>query len=130
MLTQARHQVTARRLLLSIGLIIIGLGLIGFFGMRAYRAYTRFRPAELVVATTDVEAMRGWMTVPYIARAYGVPEEALFAALAIPKEGNRRLSVKQLVAKYGRDPLATRQAIQQVILRERRTPTPASRGAP
>jgi hypothetical protein len=59
-----------------------------------------------------------------IARAYGVPEDALFAALAIPKAENERLSVKQLVAKYGRDPLATRQAIQQVLLREQRTPTP------
>jgi hypothetical protein len=120
----------SRRLMMTIGLIVVGLGLIGFFGMRAYRAYTRIRPAELAVGTTDVEALRGWMTLPYIARAYGVPEDSLFAALAIPKEGNQRLSVKQLVAKYGRDPLATRQAIQQVLLRERRAPTPASRGAP
>jgi hypothetical protein len=68
------------------------------------------------------------MTLPYIARAYGVPEDTLFAALGIPRAGNQRLSVKQLVTKYGRDPQETRQAIQQVLLHHQRTPTP--RGAP
>ncbi|MBK9714808.1 MAG: hypothetical protein IPO81_26440 [Kouleothrix sp.] len=61
-------------------------------------------------AADDVADIRGWMTLPYMARAYGVPEDALFDALAIPRAGNERLSVKQLVAKYGRDPQATRHA--------------------
>ena len=65
------------------------------------------------------------MTLPYIARAYGMPEDTLFAALVIPKAGNERLSVKQLVAKYHRDPLTTRQTIQQVLLREMRVYTPS-----
>ena len=119
----------SRRLVLSIALVILGAALVGFFGVRAYRAYTRFQTAALATGTTDVEAIRGWMTLPSIARAYGVPEDTLFAALAIPKAGNERLSVKQLVAKYDRDPLATRQAIQQVLLREQRRPT-SSGGTP
>jgi hypothetical protein len=112
-------------MLLTIVLVIVGLGLTGFFGTRAYRAYSRLQPAGLSASTTDVEAIRGWMTLPYIARAYGVPEDALFAALGIPKAGNQQLSVRQLVAKYDRDPLTTRQAIQQVLLHERRMPTPS-----
>jgi hypothetical protein len=115
----------SRRLLLTIVLVIVGLGLVGFFGTRAYRAYSRLQPAGLSAGTSDVEAIRGWMTLPYIARAYGVPEDALFAALDIPTAGNQQLSVRQLVAKYDRDPLATRQAIQQVLLREQRRPAPS-----
>jgi hypothetical protein len=124
MVIQSRTASTSRRVMLSIALLLLGTALTGFFGIRAYRAYDHFNSHAPTTGMTDVEAIRGWMTVPYIARAYGVPADALFAALGIPQAGNDRLSVKQLVAKYGRDPLATRQAIQQVLLREQRTPTP------
>jgi hypothetical protein len=115
---------SSSRRVLTIALVVVGLGLVGFFGLRAYRASTRFQPDAPAAGLHDVEAIRGWMTLPYIARAYGVPEDALFEALAIPKAENARLSVKQLVAKYDRDPQATRQAIQQVLLREQGVPTP------
>ena len=124
MIAQPSTPSLSRRLMLTIALVIVGAALVGFFGLRAYRAYDRFQHSALTVGTTDVEAIRGWMTLPYISRAYGVPEDALFAALGIPKAGNQRLSVKQLVTKYGRDPQATRYAIQQVLLRHQRTPKP------
>ena len=119
---------SSSRRVLTIALVVVGLGLVGFFGLRAYRAYTRFQLDAPANGLHDVEAIRGWMTLPYIARAYGVPEDALFDALSIPKAGNTRLSVKQLVAKYDRDPQATRQTIQQVV-REMRGFTPSG-GAP
>ena len=125
MVAQPHTPSASRRLMLSIALLLAGAALVGFFGLRAYRAYTRFQPDALPAGTTDVEAIRGWMTLPYIARAYGVPEDALFDALTIPKAGNAHLSVKQLVAKYDRDPLATRQALQQALLREQRAPPPS-----
>jgi hypothetical protein len=128
MIALPRTPSASRRLLLTIVLVIVGAALVGFFGLRAYHAYERFRGSALSTGATDVEAIRGWMTLPYIARAYGVPEDTLFAALGIPKPGNERLSVKQLVAKYGHDPLATRQAIQQVLLQHQRALTPG--GAP
>ena len=114
---------SAYRRVLTIILVVIGVALVGFFGLRAYRAYTRFQPDAPVAGLRDVEAIRGWMTLPYIARAYGVSEDALFEALTIPKAENARLSVKQLVAKYDRDPQATRQTIEQVLLREQGVPT-------
>ena len=128
MIAQPRMSSLSRRMILTIALVIVGAAIIGFFGLRAYRAYERFQRSALTAGTTDVEAIRGWMTLPYIARAYGVPEDTLFAALDIPKAGNQRLSVKQLVAKYGRDPQATRQAIQQVLRQHQRPSTPP--GAP
>ena len=128
--TQSRAPSVSRRLLLTIALVVVGLGLVSFFGTRAYRAYDRLQQHELASGTTDVEAIRGWMTLPYIAHSYGVPEDALFGALGIPKAGNERSSVKQLVTRYQRDPLATRQTIQHLLLEYQRTPTPAPRGAP
>jgi hypothetical protein len=121
---RANLRLSTHHLAITIVLVIAGRGMVGFFGLRAYRAYDRFQHDASAGGVTDVEAIRGWMTLPYIARAYGVPEDSLFDALAIPKAGNARLSVKQLVATYGRDPQATRQAIQQVLLREQGVPTP------
>jgi hypothetical protein len=117
------------RRVITIALVIAGLGMVGFFGIRAYRAYDRFQHDVPATGLRDVEAIRGWMTLSYIARAYGVPEDALFEALTLPKAGNARLSVKQLVAKYDRDPQATRQTIQKVLLRELRGVAPGG-GAP
>jgi hypothetical protein len=122
---RANLRQSTHRLAVTIVLVIAGLGMVGFFGLRAYRAYDRFQhDAPAGNNMTDVEAIRGWMTLSYIARAYSVPEDALFEALTIPKAGNERLSVKQLVVKYDRDPQATRQAIQQVLMREQGVPTP------
>lgn len=125
---RANLRQSTHRLAITIVLVIAGLGMVGFFGLRAYRAYDRFEHGAPAGGVTDVEAIRGWMTLPYIARAYGVPEDSLFEALTLPKAGNERLSVKQLVVKYDRDPQATRQTIQQVLLRAQRAPTPG--GAP
>jgi len=130
MIAQPRTASPSRRLMLTIALVIVGAALVGFFGLRAYHAYDRFQGSALTAGTTDVEAIRGWMTLPYIAHAYGVPEDALFGALGIPIAGNERSSVKQLVTRYQRDPLATRQMIQQVLLQYQRTPTPTAGGAP
>ena len=128
MVIPSKTRSSSYRRVLTIALVVVGLGLVGFFGLRAYRAYTRFQPDAPVAGMIDVEAIRGWMTLSYIARAYGVPEDSLFEALTIPKAGNARLSVKQLVAKYDRDPQATRQTIQQVV-RGMRGFTPSG-GAP
>jgi len=48
----------------------------------------------------DSEAIRGWMTIPYLARTYHIPEEYLFEQLHIPPEGNRDKSLRQLNAEY------------------------------
>ena len=50
--------------------------------------------------TTDVNAIRGWMTVPYIAAAYSVPEAYIFEKIEIPIEENRQKSLSQINLKY------------------------------
>lgn len=114
----------ARRFALAIALALAGLVLIGFFSARAYRAYERIQRDVPAGGLTDVEDIRGWMTLPYIARAYDVPEDALYNALGIPKLGNERLSIKQLVEKYGRDAQTSRAQLQQALLRSQHAPSP------
>lgn len=130
MTLEATIRPAVRRLALVIVLMLVGLAIVGLFGARAYRAYARFQQPAPAGSLDDVADIRGWMTLPYIARAYRVPEDALYQALAIPKQGNERLSVKQIVAKYGRDPQATRLLLQQTVLLARPDVTPAPGGAP
>lgn len=87
-------------------LIIIGCLLILFFGLGALRAFQKFDghappphvfPEQL---ETDVERVREWMTIPFIARMYGVPESILYEALAIPAWGNHKKSLEDLNREY------------------------------
>jgi heme/copper-type cytochrome/quinol oxidase subunit 2 len=71
--------------ILIIILIVIGLLITVHFGMRAMRAFgvLRHRPFPPPMET-DVELIRGWMTIPYIAHVYSVPDVILWESLGIP----------------------------------------------
>jgi hypothetical protein len=89
-----------------VGLIIIGLMIIGFFGLRTARAFRQFHghrpppPFSTKLVETDVALIRDWMTVPFISRMYHVPDRLLFDALEIPEHGNQEKSLKQLNEEY------------------------------
>jgi hypothetical protein len=117
-------------LVITIVLIILGLGLVLFFGVRTYRDYHRLRERGLSPGVTDVEDIRGWMTLRHIARAYGVPEDTLFKGLGVPGAGNEKLSIKQLAKKYDREPAEVRKTVQEIILRYQQTTTPPAEGTP
>jgi len=94
-----------RRALVSV-LIIFGILTVGFFGMRTVHAFREFRghrprpPFENQQPATDVELIRDWMTIPFIARMYHVPPNILFEALRIQPLGNKEKSLKELNEKY------------------------------
>ena len=73
--------------ILAIVLVLIGLGLVIFFGIRTVRSYrelTYIQQEGLDVGTADLDAIRPWMTPKFVAVAYAVPQEYLFAELGIP----------------------------------------------
>jgi len=73
--------------ILAIVLVLIGLGLVIFFGIRTVRSYreiTYIQQEGLDVGTANVDAIRPWMTPKFVAVAYAVPQEFLFAELGIP----------------------------------------------
>jgi len=98
----------ARQRNLTIALIVLGILLIAVFGQRAIDAYRRIqtersmpeRPSAMMAAGEDVELVRDWMTIPYIAKTYGIPAEVLFEALEIPQRGNRGKSLAELNLQY------------------------------
>ena len=81
-------------------LIFLGIALCVFFGFRAVRSYIRLQRMELASGLTDVGAIRGWMTVPYIAAGYEVPEEYIFRKIGIPAEENQKKNLSQLNRQY------------------------------
>jgi hypothetical protein len=105
-----------REKILTIGLIVVGLILILFFGFRAGRSFLRLQLTGLEPGVTDVELIRGWMTVPYIATAYGVPEEYIFEQIGVPQEGNQKKALRRLNIDYfGGEPEAVLKAVQKAI---------------
>ena len=88
------------------GLIIIGLIIIGFFGLRTVRAFRQFRghrpppPFAGERLETDVELVREWMTLPYISITYGLPPRLLYDTLDIRPDRMEKKSLKQLNDEY------------------------------
>ncbi len=91
---------------LVIGLILVGLIIVGFFGLRTIRAFRQFGrhgpppPFAPEQVETDVNLIRDWMTIPFIAQMYHVPPRVLFKALDIPEHKNKEKSLKQLNEEY------------------------------
>lgn len=90
--------------ILFIALSILGVMLILFFGMRAFRAFKKFdshRPPPFAEELqTDVEDIEEWMTIPFISHSYGVPPDTLFDALDIEPRDNFRKNLKQLNEEF------------------------------
>lgn len=87
------------------GLIIVGLVIITFFGLRTARAFRQFHghrppPPFSDQIKTDVELIRDWMTPAYISITYQLPSDLLYETLKIPPNGNERKSLKQLNDEY------------------------------
>ena len=99
---------SSRQRAVIIGLIVFGMIIVGFFGLRTLHAFREFRghrppPPSAPDAgqiETDVELIRDWMTIPYISRTYRVPAKKLYEALEIPRKGNDEKSLAQLNEQY------------------------------
>lgn len=89
-----------------VGLIILGLMIVIFFGLRTVRAFRGFHghrpphPFATEHAETDVSLIRDWMTIPFISKMYHVPPPVLFDALKISEHGNKEKSLKKLNEEY------------------------------
>lgn len=116
--------------ILIIGLIVLGVILILFFGFRAVRSYLRIQQSGLQPGVSDIELIRGWMTVPYIAAAYGVPEEYIFEQIGVPPGDNLEKSLGQLNREYAPgEPTAILNKVKEVVrqYQAEHPPTPESR---
>jgi hypothetical protein len=96
-----------RQRTLILVLVATGALVVAFFGLRTLRAFRDVRehrpplPAEVSDRVeTDVELIREWMTIPFIAKMYRLPPSVLYEALEITPRGNAEKSLTQLNEQY------------------------------
>ncbi|MEW5959358.1 MAG: hypothetical protein AB1801_16630 [Chloroflexota bacterium] len=73
--------------ILPIVLVTLGLAITIYFGLRAVNSFRQLQYIHeqgLDRGAASVDAIRPWMTIPFIAVAYAVPEEYLYSQLEIP----------------------------------------------
>ncbi len=125
-----------QRLLIT-ALIILGVLFVGFFGMRAFRAVRHIREGGFAPgkpppapSETDVELIRDWMTIPYVAKTYGAPDRMLFKELKIPDQDNREKSLKELNDEYFPDQAGYVLEEVKKAIADHRPPAPPTAEAP
>jgi len=89
-----------RRVYLSI-LFFIGIGLAIFFGIKAFRNIQRIQSLKFGGGETNVELIRGWMTVDYITKMYHVPPDVILKPLNLPVKSNINISIGSLIKAAG-----------------------------
>ncbi len=105
-----------KKRIIGLGLLLIGLILVICFGLRMVRSYLRIYNIGREPSATEVESIRGWMTIPYISTAYSVPEEYIFEQIGIPQEDNQHKSLGRLSHEYaGGERNAIFKAVKEAI---------------
>lgn len=102
---------------LAVATLVVGLLLMSVFAWRAWRQHdyqTRLAAGEI-----QVENLRGWMTLSYIERVHGVPEERVREVLGLPASGGDDLSLHDWFGAQGIEPLEGRKKVEALILERR-----------
>ncbi len=94
--------------------VVLGLAVSVIFGYRAIRIFDYHQ--RVARGEVQVESLRGWMTLPYVAQRYNVPELALRAALGLPPTGHDERSVSDWFRAEKIEPVAGRKIIESLIL--------------
>ena len=92
----------------SVLALIAGLSLVVFFAFKAWHQWSLNQ--RISSGVVQVESLRGWMTLPYIEKTYGVRQAEIRIALGLPESGFEERSLKdwleiaqswQFVAGFG-----------------------------
>lgn len=134
----------ARLKLVGTGILLcIALGLTAFCAAQTVQAFRRFQQEHRLAVTGDVSTIRPWMTVPFIAHFYKVPENYLDQSLHISNDrAVHHLTLRELTGRVKRPLDGLIHDIQHAILNYRqhqsggtappmvRAPTAAGRKQP
>jgi hypothetical protein len=99
---------------LALLVLVAGLVLTLVFVWRGWRQWEYQQ--RLVDGQVQVEALRGWMTLPYIERAHGLPQSAVREALGLPAQGGDDRSLHEWFEIRGIDPMEGRNRVEALIL--------------
>jgi hypothetical protein len=111
----------ARLKLVTTGILLcLALGLTVFCAMQTVQAFQRFQQEHKLTVTGDVSTIRSWMTVPFIAHFYHVPESYLDQSLHITNDNAvHRLPLHELADRVKRPVDGLIRDIQHAILNYR-----------
>ena len=117
----------ARLKLVSTGILLcLALGLTVFCAVQTVQAFQRFQQEHKLAVTGDVSTIRSWMTVPFIAHFYNVPESYLDQSLHITNDrAVHHLPLRELADRFKRPLDSLIHDIQHAILNYRKHRTRA-----
>ena len=106
-------------MLLLSALFVLSLALLFVVGARSARSFAEARHLRAVRAGAPVD-IRPWMTIPYIAHTYQVPEDELLRALGLaPTRQHRRMPLEIIARREGRDLDRDLATIREVVQESR-----------
>ena len=120
---------TRRRYLVAFLAVALVVTLV-FGGRAAWRLYHRLTRPPPPPRQTDVSAIAGWMTVPYVGRAYRVPPPELFGALGVSPEGHRTSTLDDIARETGRTSTEVLDTVRATVEAWQETHPPPKPGAP
>ncbi len=102
-------------------LLCLALGCLLFSAAETIQAYQKVQQSHQRILSGDVNSIDAWMTFPYVARVYHIPEGCLYQSLNLPNTWMVRHSTLRVIADhYARPVQAVIQDVRQVILRYRK----------
>ncbi len=91
-----------------------------FAATSTVQAYQQFEQNHQRIMTGDVSTISTWMTLPYVARMYHVPDACLYTSLHIHSPELRRYATLGFISNYYHEPAERLvHAVQQTILEYR-----------
>jgi hypothetical protein len=125
------------RFLITTAMLVLALSGTIIAARAAMGAIQQFQQQQTMTKKGDVRLIEGWMTIPYVAHIYHVPESYLYKALRIMKEDQTtKHSTLNEIAIHTKQPVETViHKVQVAILDYRKqhplpSPTPKPPGKP
>jgi hypothetical protein len=115
-----RLSVQAKLVIVSV-LLALSLGITAFFASETLQAFQEFQQQHALIMAGDVRSIRPWMTIPYIAHTYHVPESYLYQSLHIADtQPPHHATLHALAMRYNRSENELVHTLQNAILVYRR----------
>lgn len=125
------------RIIVIVLLLVLAIGGTVFAAASTVEAFHTFQQERAMTKAGDVQTIRSWMTVPYIAHVYHVPENDLYHALSgVGLKAQPRTTLHALALRTHKPVNQIIHEVQQVIITYRQqhpqphtTPVPANHRA-
>ena len=110
------------KIVLIVICLLVVLAAAGFAVMNTVQAVHNLQQEHALAKSGDVRTIRSWMTIPYIARTYHVPEGYLYQTLHLDSQSPPRHATLHALASHYQKPVdAVITDVQHAIVAYRRT---------